>query len=773
MRRWFENVKMAGKLGIGFGIIGGLVVVCVLLQQYAMRSAVDNFSGIIEGEAEVREYALKAHIHMLEALRAEQLFLANPDDKAAAMVTEAVDELNKESASWRQLAERIGDHEGAQEAGDIAKGAGEYHAAFMAMNKAWQEKGMNRASGLRGVCREAAQALEQAITGRDLLMAEYLSVRRHEKDFFLQGDRKYIEKLDQALGELAGNIETAGFAAAEKKRLEGLLIAYKDGIHRLVAVDDRIIEKRGDMEAAMAKVEPLADHALEAASAKMHNAEVETQEMTRREGLWALGMAVLALLGGVVVAICITRSIVGPLTEAVGVSDKVALGDLSVAIATDRRDEVGVLLAAMHKMVQGLQARAAAVSRVARGEVEVEVEILSEQDVFGKSLVTMIEAARERAILVEQVAKGDCGVAVKVLCERDVLGIALAQMVEAARERAAAVEQIAHGDLTVEIAALSDQDVLGRSLVEMSEALSKVVADVMAASENVASGSQQLSSAASQLAQGASEQAASTEEMSSAMEEMSANISQSTDNALQTEGIAVKAAADAEESGGAVAETVSAMRNIAEKISIIEEIARQTNLLALNAAIEAARAGQHGKGFAVVAAEVRKLAERSQAAAGDIGKLSSSSLDIASRTGSMLEKMVPDIQKTASLVQEIAAASREQNAGTQQINQAIMQLSQATQGNSAGAEEVASTSEELSSMAEQLRQTIAFFKVGKSGRRLPAGGSGKGRPGKPKKQAAVASSAHKPAYELDDEPPRAVQLDMGQADPDDADFVKY
>ena len=71
-----------------------------------------------------------------------------------------------------------------------------------------------------------------------------------------------------------------------------------------------------------------------------------------------------------------------------------------------------------------------------------------------------------------------------------------------------------------------------------------------------------------------------------------------------------------------VLEAVAAMKEIASKISIIEEIARQTNLLALNAAIEAARAGEHGKGFAVVAAEVRKLAERSQKAAGEINQLS-------------------------------------------------------------------------------------------------------------------------------------------------------
>ena len=186
------------------------------------------------------------------------------------------------------------------------------------------------------------------------------------------------------------------------------------------------------------------------------------------------------------------------------------------------------------------------------------------------------------------------------------------------------------------------------------------------------------------------------------MEEMVSNIKQNADNAQQTDKIANKSARDAQESGKSVLEAVAAMKEIANKISIIEEIARQTNLLALNAAIEAARAGEHGKGFAVVAAEVRKLAERSQKAAGEINQLSGTTLRVSEKSGEMLDKLVPDIQRTAELVQEITAASKEQDTGAEQINKALQQLEQVIQQNASAAEEMASTTEELTGQSEQL-----------------------------------------------------------------------
>ena len=275
------------------------------------------------------------------------------------------------------------------------------------------------------------------------------------------------------------------------------------------------------------------------------------------------------------------------------------------------------------------------------------------------------------------------------------------------------LNRIADGWLNVTIPSVSGDEIgqMANALNAMTSQLRTIVGQVSEASREVSLRSDELRDASGLVSEGASSQAASIEETSSSMEQMTANIQQNTDNAVQTQEISTQAAEDAQKSGSAVTEAVVAMKEIATKISIIEEIARQTNLLALNAAIEAARAGEHGKGFAVVAAEVRKLAERAQNAAGEITQLSATSVEVAERAGGLLQQLVPDIQKTAELVKEITHASNEQSAGSQQVNEALQQLDKVIQQNAGASEQMAATSSELSSQSDILRRVIGFFKT--------------------------------------------------------------
>ncbi|KAF0813947.1 Methyl-accepting chemotaxis protein I [Andreprevotia sp. IGB-42] len=309
------------------------------------------------------------------------------------------------------------------------------------------------------------------------------------------------------------------------------------------------------------------------------------------------------------------------------------------------------------------------------------------------------------------------------------------------------LQRVADGDLTVDVNVKpGDTGSMLFSIQQMIGKLTSVIGDVSSSASSLASASEEISASAQALSQNASEQAANVEETSAAVEEITSTVSQNSENARITDGMASKSSSDAVEGGEAVKQTVAAMRQIAGKIGIIDDIAYQTNLLALNAAIEAARAGEHGKGFAVVAAEVRKLAERSQVAAQEIGSVASNSVMMAESAGTLLDQMVPAIRKTADLVQEISAASREQTTGLDQINSAVSQLAQTTQMNASASEELSSTSEEMSAQAIQLQEMIRFFRVanghhgGGGTRRVAAAAPRKAPPGNARKRASMLDS---------------------------------
>jgi methyl-accepting chemotaxis protein len=341
---------------------------------------------------------------------------------------------------------------------------------------------------------------------------------------------------------------------------------------------------------------------------------------------------------------------------------------------------VGVILAILfggmitRGIIQPLNLTVAAARRIAAGDVDVQIES---------------DRADETGMLLR----------------------AMSDMVVATRQTVAAASALAGGDLTVTIPIRSDRDALGHALATMTSKLTSLIGEVRSGASALASAAAQVSATSQTLSQGTSEQASSVEETTSSLEQVSASINQNADNSRQMEQMAVKGAADAGESGAAVGDTVKAMGEIASKISVIEEIAYQTNLLALNAAIEAARAGDHGRGFAVVAVEVRRLAERSQSAAKEIGDLASTSVKVAQRSGELLVSLVPAIRKTADLVQEVAASCSEQSAGVSQINRAMAQVDQVTQRNASATEELASTAEELAAQAEALQQLMSFFRV--------------------------------------------------------------
>lgn len=509
------------------------------------------------------------------------------------------------------------------------------------------------------------------------------SIQRTLQDAAAAHDAAGIEEADalkeKFLQRLLKESANPAVDAAEVERLRGLLNAYyslgRGMTQRMITGETGVsfAESLEEMRRRHNELATALDTTRSNGKKNIQQAFSDVRDLHRATQWLVVGISVTCLVLLAAISVMLIRSLTKPLHQAVEVANQLAAGNLETSIDGTRDDEIGRLLQSMKRMVAYFQEMAGAAERISRGDVSATVAPRSENDKLGRSFRDMVTYLQEMS------------------------GIA---------------DSIAAGDLTSAIKPKSNDDTLALALRKMTRNLGQMIGDIRAGVATLSTASTQVSSTAQSLSRGTSSQSASVEQATASLEQMTASITQNAANSQEMRDMAIQGARDAELSGHAVGETKEAMEAIAEKITIVEDIAYQTNLLALNAAIEAARAGEHGRGFAVVASEVRKLAERSQSAAKEIGGLAGSSVRIAERSATSLNQLVPSIHKTAELVQEVSAASNEQSSGVAQINQAMSLLDQITQQNASAAEELSATAEELAGQAKTLRQRMEIFTLG-------------------------------------------------------------
>ncbi|SOB59904.1 conserved protein of unknown function [Pseudodesulfovibrio profundus] len=690
----FNDVTLKTKLLGGFGLILALLLAVMGIYQFSMSSAVSEFDSLIDKEVRIETLALDAEIAMLECRRNEKDFLLRKDMKYTGQLKENLAKVVDNAQLIESLARDIGEADLESKAQSIKASAAQYEAAFNSLVEAWQRRGLDHESGLQGAFRSVVHDAEEAFSKHQVqdLYLDLLLMRRWEKDFARTNDAKYTRRM-------LATMESFRQELADRTEKDAKLTAVESGFNRYVAAFD--LYRNTLSEGAYESVRDAA-HQMEEPLKQLFVPDVKGLLLMVRRGEKDY------LLRGSDKYVGRTNASLDKLVQAFKDSDAapeyvenaVRMADayrqsFEALVAEDTRIKgiIGDMRAAVHAIEPEVNAIAALAKEL------VEAKVISTDDNAETSGIVAMTIGFIGIFL---------GIGVSILITRTtlrVLGKDPIQLVNVTK-------QIAAGKLGVRFTGNFSPDSVYGCMQAMVNQLNRTLNEVSMAAATVASGAEELSATAEIVSEGANSQAGNVQEISSNVDEMVASITQNSENAAVTESISNQAREDAESGGEAVAGTVTAMRDIADKISIIEEIARQTNLLALNAAIEAARAGEQGKGFAVVAAEVRKLAERSGKAASEISELSSNSVAVAERAGDMLQKMVPDIQKTSELVQDIAAASHEQSQGVNQINAGVSHLDSSVQQNASASEELASTSEQLAAQAQQLQIAISFFEMG-------------------------------------------------------------
>jgi methyl-accepting chemotaxis protein len=381
--------------------------------------------------------------------------------------------------------------------------------------------------------------------------------------------------------------------------------------------------------------------------------------------------------------------VVKPLGALRAAMERLAKGDLAIALDTIRHDEVGAMARSVQVFRDAAQEKERLRELAAASAREVEVE-------RARAAALREAAAASQALVVESVADG--------------------------------LERLSSGDLlyrlTVNFA--PEYEKLRMDFNQAMETLQQTMQGIATNTQGVRAGAAEITKSSDDLARRTERQAASLEETAAAIDEINATVGKTAQGANEARDVVNTAKSDAERSGAVVRETVTAMqqietssKQISNIIGVIDEIAFQTNLLALNAGVEAARAGDAGRGFAVVATEVRALAQRSADAAKEIKALISASgtqvqagVRLVGETGNALNRIVDQVNKLSDLVGNIARSAQEQATGLGQVNDAVNQMDQVTQQNAAMVEEATAASHTLADEAEELSRLVSQFRLG-------------------------------------------------------------
>ncbi len=468
---------------------------------------------------------------------------------------------------------------------------------------------------------------------QDLLM-----MRRHEKDYLLRNQDKYVKEFRDLAVIVTKNVQASGVPKATQETILGLLREYEESFLALVAQEGRIGVSNEKMRDAVHQMEPIIEENVAEAITQMGQSEAKTRADSQSQARVALVVAVLAGLLSALFAVLITRLITGPLAILNRFAQQVSTGNLQVSVAIDQKDEVGHLALAMTHMVDSLRDLLSQMSDNANDLDMSAVDLAAVSTQVTGSANSLIEQTSTTAAAVEELS----ATMTQISAASEQSSVSATGMVSGATQTSHAIEKVTR-------AAQDTAGILNR----------------------VANNSKQMSSQLSAIADGAVRANHSVLSAVSSIQDMTTSFVAVREQCALADARSLEASQHIHSSKGVITKLARSAREIGSVVDLISKIAGQTNMLALNASIEAAGAGNAGKGFAVVANEVKELARQTGQATQMIRDQVATIQQQSNHVADEIQGIIQLIEGVVSANNEIVRAVDAQSVDAEAITQAI------------------------------------------------------------------------------------------------------
>jgi len=647
------RLKVGQQIGL-VGLLGILSVVAIAAVYGASSMRQAQLQEATDANAHLQRIVSSISINLLQARRAEKDFLLRQDVKYAQRMDELVPQLERHFHQANTILQKLDDTDGLTgKVAQVQEAFERYKAEFGKVVATQRELGLDEKSGLEGALRASVHEAETKLAQSDepRLLQIMLMMRRHEKDFMLRIDPKYLQDINQRIAEFTSALALSNLPDATRRELTQQLSNYHRNFVAYVQARMRLVAEVKTLSETYAALEPILEDLEHTAAAEFEAAQTEI-EKNRSDTMRTIWVTVgAALLGVIVLALVIGRAITRPLVSIAAAMQRLAQEDLDAdVVGKERRDEIGTMARALQVFKDALIAKRDA-DAAAAAEAEAKVRRAARLD----------ELTRDFELSAAELSQS--------------LAAAAAEMEATAQSMSATAEQTDRLALTVSTAA---------------EQTSGNVRSVAAASEELSYSIQEIATRVAQSSQIASDAVEDTRRMDETVRALEAGaqkigevVNLISAIASQTNLLALNATIEAARAG-------EAGRGFAVVASEVKALADQTTKATDEISVQVER----------IRATTADAVQAIQSVGRVIGTISEISTGIAA-----------SVEEQGSATQEITRGAQEAAQGTQHVTHSIGEVKQGASKTGEAAQSVLVAARGLAEQSNELGRRVEAFLV--------------------------------------------------------------